>query len=176
MASTFSWSGAAIGLTLHGLVDGLAIAAAVAAETAAAPVAWAGLGTALAVILHKPFDSLTIGTLMAAAGRSAPSRQLLNALYALVTPLGIILFRLASERLAEPLVGLGQALGFAAGAFVCIASSDLLPELQFHRHDRTKLSLALLLGIALAWSTVLLETAGHDHAPEPAPATERPGR
>jgi zinc and cadmium transporter len=40
---------------------------------------------------------------------------------------------------------------------VCIATSDLLPELQFHRHDRAALSIALVAGIALAWSTVLLE-------------------
>ena len=59
--------------------------------------------------------------------------------------------------------GLGQILGFAAGAFVCIATSDLLPELQFHRHDRATLSAALVAGIALAWGTVYLE-GGHDHS------------
>jgi zinc and cadmium transporter len=59
--------------------------------------------------------------------------------------------------------GLGQTLGFAAGAFLCIATSDLLPELQFHRHDRVMLSAALAAGLALAWSTVFLESGGHDH-------------
>ena len=28
------------------------------------------------------------------------------------------------------------ALAFSAGTFICIAASDLLPELQFHSHDR----------------------------------------
>ncbi|MEX2112850.1 MAG: ZIP family metal transporter [Pirellulales bacterium] len=160
--SHFSWSGAAIGLTLHGLIDGLAMAAAVKAEEAHGLVALAGIGTALAVILHKPFDSLTIATLMAAADRPVRSRHLFNTLYALVTPLGAALFYVASARFAGTADGLGQVLGFAAGAFICIASSDLLPELQFHGHDRGKLSLALVAGIALAWATVFLE-GGHDH-------------
>ena len=48
-------------------------------------------------------------------------------------------------------VVLSSALAFSAGTFLCISLSDLLPELQFHRHDRIKLSAALLLGLALAW-------------------------
>jgi zinc and cadmium transporter len=155
-----AWGGAVIGLTLHGLIDGVAIAAAVEAEQGL--FAWAGLSTFLAIALHKPFDSLTIGTLMAADHRSAALRHLFNALYALVTPLGAILFYPMSTEVSSPDNGLGQALAFAAGAFVCIATSDLLPELQFHRHDRAALSIALLAGIALAWGTVLLE-GGHEH-------------
>jgi zinc and cadmium transporter len=155
-----AWSGAVIGLTLHGLIDGVAIAAAVEAEHGLS--AWAGLSTFLAIALHKPFDSLTIGTLMAAAHRTAGLRHLFNVLYALVTPMGAILFYLMSTELSSPDNGLGQALAFAAGAFVCIATSDLLPELQFHRHDRAALSIALVAGIALAWGTVLLE-GGHEH-------------
>ncbi|MGD9724048.1 MAG: ZIP family metal transporter [Pirellulales bacterium] len=162
MSSRFSWSGAAVGLTLHALIDGVAIAAAVKAESGHAGVILAGFGTALAVVLHKPFDALTIGTLMAAAGRSVSARQWSNMLYALVTPLGVGLYYLVSGGLSEPTAGLGQVLGFAAGAFVCIASSDLLPELQFHGHDRAQLSLALVAGIALAWATVFVE-GGHDH-------------
>ena len=161
-SSQFSWSGAAIGLTLHGLIDGLAMAAAVKAEEAHGLVALAGIGTALAVILHKPFDSLTIATLMTAAHRPARSRHLFNALYALVTPLGAALFYVASANFTGAALGIGEVLGFAAGAFICIASSDLLPALQFHGHDRGKLSVALVAGITLAWATVFLE-GGHDH-------------
>jgi zinc and cadmium transporter len=48
------------------------------------------------------------------------------------------------------------ALAFSAGTFLCIALSDLLPELQFHSHDRLKLSLALLAGMALMGVTAFL--------------------
>lgn len=160
-----SWIGVAIGLTLHALVDGLALGAAVRAEQMGNHVvALAGLGTCLAVALHKPFDALTIGTLMAAAGKSPATRQAVNGLYSLVTPLGLVLFYTLSAGSGSPQAGLGQMLGFSAGAFLCIASCDLLPELQFHRHDRVKLSAALLAGLALAWATVFLETGGHDHS------------
>jgi zinc and cadmium transporter len=167
--SSFPWGGAIVGLTLHGLIDGVAMAAAVQAESGL--VAWAGLGTFVAIVLHKPFDSLTIGTLMAAGGRSPALRHVLNALYSLVTPLGVVLFFAASQTVGQPDEGLGQVLGFAAGAFICIATSDLLPELQFHRHDRLTLSAALIAGIAVAWGTVWLE-GGHDHSHSPSPVHE----
>jgi zinc and cadmium transporter len=160
--TAFSWLGVAIGLTLHGLIDGLTLAAAVKSEEGHA-VALAGIGALLAVALHKPFDSLTIGTLMAAAGKSPFSRHVVNAAYALVTPLGVLLFYTISSSELGWHIGLGQTLGFAAGAFLCIATGDLLPELQFHRHDRLALSAALVAVIALAWGTVFLEAGGHDH-------------
>jgi zinc and cadmium transporter len=57
----------------------------------------------------------------------------------------------------------GYALAFSAGTFLCIATSDLLPELQFHSHDRLKLSLALLAGVALATIGAYFDLAGHSH-------------
>ena len=35
--------------------------------------------------------------------------------------------------------------------FLCVSLSDLLPELQFHRHDRVLLTIALILGLGVAW-------------------------
>jgi len=52
------------------------------------------------------------------------------------------------------------ALAFSAGAFICIALSDLLPEVQFHSHDRVALTLAFLLGIGLAYGMGSVEPAG----------------
>ena len=81
---------------------------------------------------------------MAADHRTPAMRHVVQRAYALVTPLGALVFYLFSSGDGAPHPGLGQALGFAAGAFVCIATSDLLPELQFHRHDRAALSAALI--------------------------------
>jgi zinc and cadmium transporter len=162
----FTWGGAAIGLTLHSLMDGVALAAALAADWQDGQgFALAGLGTFIAVFLHKPFDAMTISTLMAAGGWSTQARHLVNAFFAFVTPLGVALFFLCADTMGADRYHLlvGSALGFSAGAFLCIATSDLLPELQFHTHDRLKLSLALLLGLTLAWSIVLVEGAGHGH-------------
>ena len=83
-ARQLSWVGTALGLSLHSLLDGLALAAAVMAESQGRS-GLAGVGTALVVILHKPFDAMAISTLMTASGKSRSSRQLLNALFALAT-------------------------------------------------------------------------------------------
>ena len=56
-----------------------------------------------------------------------------------------------------------HALAFSAGTFLCIALSDLLPELQFHTHDRIKLSVALLAGFVLMGSTAAWEDTSHAH-------------
>jgi zinc and cadmium transporter len=165
-AAQLSWVGTALGLTLHSLMDGLALAAAVMAGGQGRTML-TGLGVALAVILHKPFDALAVSTLMAAGGSSRASRQWLNLLFALATPLGVALFFFGARQFADSnAVFLGSTLAFCAGTFLCIACSDLLPELQFHSHDRFKLSLALVAGLAVA---VLIGLVEESHAPEAAP-------
>lgn len=149
-AQQLSWVGTALGLTLHSLMDGLALAAAVTAGVQG-HARLAGLGVALVVILHKPFDAMAVSTLMTASGSSRFSRHLLNGLFALVTPIGAALFCLGANHFADSdSAFLGRSLAFCAGTFLCIASSDLLPELQFHSHDRFKLSAALLAGLTVA--------------------------
>lgn len=162
-ASQFSWAATTVGMTLHSLVGGVALAAAVAADSHEHG-GLVGLGTALVIILHKPFDAMAVSTLMAASGCSRFSRHLLNALFALATPLGAVLFYVGASHFASANpVFLGSALAFCAGTFLCIACADLLPELQFHSHDRVKLSLALLTGIGIAVLIGLFEASGHDH-------------
>ena len=172
-AHAFSWSGAFVGLALHSAVDGLALAAAVSVEAHEGVVPFlAGLGTFLAIFLHKPFDSLSIGTLMAAGGWSPRARHVVNIAYAAVLPIGVLFFMFGIDQDAHNYEAmLGRALGFAGGAFLCIATSDLLPELQFHSHDRLKLSIALVSGVALAWAIGIFETHGHDHHHDSKPAS-----
>ncbi len=175
-ARRLSWSGAALGLTLHTLIDGVALGASVEAESRGGGSALLGLGTFLVIILHKPFDAMAIGTLMASGGWSRHSRHLVNGLFALAIPAGVLLFHFGASQFSDAgHVFLGSALAFAAGTFVCIATSDLLPELQFHAHDRVKLSAALLAGLALAAAIGKFETSGHDllHAPAIAPSQTR---
>ncbi len=178
-----SWMGIAFGLSLHTLIDGLALAAHVQADTLHAPGVWLpGLGTFLGIALHKPLDSLSITSLMTAGGSTPRARLLVNSLYCLLCPLGALCFYFGLKGWSgqEGLI-VGAALAFSAGVFVCIALSDLLPEVEFHSHDRLPLSLALLAGLALSWAIGLLEPehshggatssgenaidhAGHDHA------------
>lgn len=162
---TLTWAGAALGLTLHSLIAGVALGASVVAEQHGHDnAAFAGFGTFLMILLHKPFDSLTLGTLMAAQERSVKLRHIINGSFGLVVPIGVALFFLGiGEESPSQQLLISQALAFSAGTFLCIALSDLLPELQFHQHDRVKLTVALLLGLALAWGASKLEAQSHDH-------------
>ena len=169
-----SWFGLAIGFSLHTIIDGIALSASVAAESAHTPDFWlAGLGTFLAVALHKPFDALSITSVMALGGWTPAWRRLVNGAFALMCPLGAVAFYFGAQEFAgrQSLV-LGCALGFACGVFLCIALADLLPEIQFHSHDRLLLSAALVAGVAMAYLIGLLEPAHSHSAPAGAPVHE----
>jgi len=166
-----SWLGVFIGLSLHTALDGIAVAASVSVAAPGGTASWCllGLGTFLGVVLHKPLDALSITSLMAAGGWSVRERQLVNAAFALMCPLAGTVFYLTLGPVGAPAghdasYAVGCALAFSAGVFVCIALADLLPELQFHTHDRLKLSAALLAGVGLAWGVVLLERQAHRHS------------
>jgi zinc and cadmium transporter len=151
-----SWAGAAAGLGLHTLINGFALGAAVAADHS--------FGTFLAIVLHKPFDAMTIGLLMASSGRSRAWRHIVNGVFALLVVVGVVLFQAGvGHALFEQSEFLGLALAFSAGTFLCIAASDLLPELHFHRHDRALLTMALIAGVMLAVLVGSLEHTGHTH-------------
>ena len=161
-----SWLGVFFGLAVHTLIDGMALAASVRAEAAhGAGLGVYGVGTFLAILLHKPLDAVSITSLMAAGGWSIRWRNAVNAGFALMCPLGAALLVLGADHLGgDASLVVGCALAFSAGVFLCISLGDLLPEVEFHSHDRLKLSLTLLLGIALAWAIGWLEP-GHVHAP-----------
>lgn len=160
-----TWSGAAVGLTLHTVFAGIALAASVEAEAhGSQTTALAGVGTFLVIFLHKPFDSMTIGTLMAMGGWSATARHIVNILFALMIPAGVLLFHLGFGHAHGESHVLAYALAFSAGTFMCIAMSDLLPELHFHDHDRGVLSAALLTGLAIALVIGVIEGQNHGHA------------
>jgi zinc and cadmium transporter len=150
--TSLHWGAAAFGLAAHSLVGGVAIASAVAADLQTRhTLGAASWGVFLATLLHKPADALTIVSLMLRAGASRPLAHLVNFAFAMMIPAGVVLFFVGIGRVGASASATvtSAALAFSAGTFLCIALSDLLPELQFHAHDRLKLSAALLGGVAL---------------------------
>ncbi len=154
-----SWVGIALGLALHTLIDGLALGASIIAEQHHEVfLSLFGLGTFLAIALHKPLDAVSITSLMAAGGWSAGWRNAVNIGFALMCPLGALLFFLGVQQFSDNQhIIIGCALAFAAGVFICISLGDLLPEMEFHSHNRFRLSFVLLLGIALAYGIGFIE-------------------
>ena len=131
----------------------------------------AGLGVFIATLVHKPADALTITSLMLRAGSSRWSAPVVNFGFGLMIPAGVAFFALGMGGMGSGSASAwtAGALAFSAGTFLCIALSDLLPELQFHSHDRLKLSVALLAGFALMAATAAIEPAD---PPAAAPARD----
>ena len=146
--TSLHWGAAAFGLALHTLTGGVALAGAVRADHGLGAGA---LGVFIATLVHKPADALTIVSLMLRAGVPRFRAHLVNLGFSMMIPLGAALFWVGLGFLGDAASSAvtSDTLAFAAGTFLCIALSDLLPELQFHAHDRWKLSAALLAGVAL---------------------------
>jgi zinc and cadmium transporter len=171
LTSRFGWIGVCIGLSVHAIMDGVALGASVSGHAHDATLGFIGLGTFLAIALHKPLDSLSITSLMTVAGFTGFSRVAVNFGYALLCPIGAVACYFGVQGLGDSQsLFLGWALGLSAGIFLCIALVDVLPEVQFHRHDRGVLSVALAVGVLVAWAIGLVEPphshGGHETATE----------
>jgi zinc and cadmium transporter len=174
---------AVLGLTIHTFMNGVGLAGAVHAETGPEAtskpleilgLALPGLVMFAAIVLHKPADALAISTVLS---RKRVSRGLISLVqfgFAAMVPIGAWTFVRAGEALEEHLRTqlTGAALAFSAGTFLFIALSDLLPEVQFHRHDRIWLFLALAAGVAVMGGIAILEdwNQGHNDANRPSAA------
>ena len=150
------WVTLLAGLSLHSIVDGVALASAIKLESEHGVP---GLMVLIIVVLHKPLDAMAITATM---GSNKKRRIKVNILYAIIAPLaawGAFLGLMSAGEHGAAIAGI--AMAFCAGAFICVALADLMPEVQFHSHHRLALTLALAAGVGVA---VLLGLAeGHNH-------------
>lgn len=159
-AHGITWAGIAFGLCLHTIIDGLALAASARLPVSSTTFYLAGSGTFLAILLHKPLDAVSITSLMMLEGWSKRQIRLVNVVFSLMCPIGALFFVLGIQQFAHyQREILGTSLAFSAGVFICISLSDLLPEMEFHSHNRVRLTVALTAGIAIAWGLTFLEPA-----------------
>jgi zinc and cadmium transporter len=162
---------AVLGLTIHTFMNGVGLAGQVDKEKEVAGLLLPGLTIFLAIFIHKPADALAISTVLSRKGVERWKLILVQVGFVAMVPVGAAAFCLTKGAIEEDLRGelTGAALAFSAGTFLFIALSDLLPEVQFHRHDRMPLFLALVLGVVLMGGIALLEphdheTQGHEHS------------
>ena len=111
---------ALVGLSIHSLFDGVAIAAGMLVSPQL------GVLLFLAVFLHKLPEGVTIASLLMAGGQGARRAIAAATVLGLATVLGVLL----TERIAA-LSTWGLAL--AAGVTLYVAASDLVPEFQAKR-------------------------------------------
>lgn len=149
-----SVAGILFGLSVHTIIEGVVLGASTQAGVhhSGAIEALPGLDAFLVILLHKPLDAYSIVFVARLAGLSRGACNLVNTGYALLCPLVALASFWVGSQLGVAGGGefAGYVLCFAAGAFLCVALSDLLPEIHFHSHDRLKLIVTFLVGIALA--------------------------
>ena len=142
---------AILALSIHSFLDGVAIGA--VSGTAGPAGSAMIMSVFLSVLIHKPMDGLSVSVLLLSAGTKRRTLWLIQIIYAALVPVGAGAFILTRGWISQALEGpfLGYTLAFSAGTFCSIALTDLLPELHFHKHDRNKLSAAMLgsMGVML---------------------------
>jgi len=137
-----------LGISLHSLLDGVALGAGLI-------IPQLGPVVLLAVLIHKMPDGISISSILLSAGWKRRTVGTLNLLFALTTPLGaLIAYFFLSTLTAE---AVAVAIGISAGTFLAIATADILP--QVHRiEERNPLTLLFLLGgLAVSWAGKLLD-------------------
>lgn len=108
------------GILLHSLIDGALIGIGFEVNFAL------GIVTALAVLVHKIPDGLSVSTIMLHSGFTKKETSRNSTFVALATPIGAILAYFLLQNVPSDFIGL--ALGFSAGTFLYISASDLIPE------------------------------------------------
>ena len=163
---------AVLGLTIHTFMNGVGLAGSVENDLSKSIgfLGIPGLAMFVAVFLHKPADALAISAVLTRKQVSRRKITWVQIGYVAMIPVGAFAFCLTSGALEETLKHqlIGFALAFSAGTFIFIALSDLLPEVQFHRHDRVPLFLALLVGVLfmgfIAWLEGVAEGKGKEES------------
>ena len=137
-----------LGISLHSLLDGIALGAGLILPQL-------GPVVLLAVIIHKMPDSMSLSSILLSAGWARRKVAILNLLFSLTTPLGALLTYLFFRSLSPE--NIAVAIGISAGTFLAIATADILP--QVHRiEQRNPMTLIFLLGgLTVSWLGKLLE-------------------
>ena len=126
------------GLAFHSLIDGIIIG--VGFELQEITGTEIGFLAALAVILHEIPEGVTS---FAIINKTMPDKsKILSIIVAIATPIGAIISLLFIGTLTESLIGILLAL--AAGTFVYVAASDLIPET--HASNNLQNLAAFLIG------------------------------
>ena len=133
-----------LGDGVHNFIDGVAIAATFILNPSI------GLMTALAVAAHEIPQEIADFSVLLSRGLSKQKAIIFNVASALTALVGAIGMYLFSEVLE---MHLGFITAFAAGMFVYIALSDLIPELHHseNKKETVRQIIAFVIGIFLVF-------------------------
>lgn len=129
-----------VGLILHSLIDGVIIGTGFEAGEDV------GILAAVAVVAHEVPEGIAMLSILLHYGFPRRRAVMFTALVAIATPFAAVLTYALVRQV--PLEALGALMAMAAGSFVYIAASDLIPE--SHRARGWKGSVALATGLLTA--------------------------
>ena len=109
-----------LGIGFHSLLDGVIIGAGFADSAGTGIIATAG------VIMHEFPEGLSMMAILLHAGLTRSRAVAYSVVVALATPVGALVSHVALQGIRADV--LGGLLGIAAGSFLYIAASDLIPE------------------------------------------------
>ncbi|MGB0684841.1 MAG: ZIP family metal transporter [Planctomycetota bacterium] len=129
-----------VGLSLHAFTTGLGLSA---AGTAGASLA---LPVFVAIVAHKAFEGFSLMSVFGLAHFPKRRMATLLAVFALLTPLGVWGGSFLFPSIGED--GIAVAVALAAGTFLYVCLTELLPEVFHHREDILAKIVLLAVGIA----------------------------
>ena len=109
-----------VGIGFHSLLDGVIIGAGFAGSAAT------GIIVTVGVIMHEFPEGLSMMAILLHAGLTRARALAYSVVVALATPVGAMVSYVALQGIRADV--LGGLLGIAAGSFLYIAASDLIPE------------------------------------------------
>ncbi|HEY0591375.1 MAG TPA: ZIP family metal transporter [Thermoanaerobaculia bacterium] len=138
------------GMTLHDLVDGIALGS-------GHHVPHAGAAIFAALALHKIPTTFAVSLLMVHGGYTKKRILTLLTILLLAIPVGVIVADLAIELFGEssPFV-IGMLMNFSAGTFIYIGAYELLPEMNRTAEKGSLIGLFFLSGLAVMFVLKLL--------------------
>lgn len=134
MAHAHASYAALLGLGIHTLFDGVAIASGLLVST------WLGGVIFVAIFLHKLPEGFTVASLMLASGQSRRAAFISSVILGGTTLLGMALMFVLRGTV-------GAALPFSAGVTLYVAASDLIPEVN--HEPGVGMAVLVFLGVAL---------------------------
>lgn len=124
-----------ISIGFHNLLDGLILGAGFVSSVTLGAI------TLVAVLVHQVPVGLSVASILLGARYSRRRTWLLSLMLATAVPLGTLLALTTLTRMPD--LALGMMLGFAAGSFIHIGATDILPHVH---EERDRLSIVVVFG------------------------------
>lgn len=145
------WRVTWVGLALHSVAEGVALAAVLEQPAARTQLLFS-------ILVHKATESFSLATVMRLANVGGGKAALFLIAFAGLGPLGLLLGGALQTHAGDAAAHAGSIdgilTGFACGTFLYVAACDLLPEV-FHGVERPGLKLAAVVTGILATAVTL---------------------